>query len=147
LNSCQSLHWPSLVDGGWDPKFNDKTKLLLIDALILMTLAHPNTVDALRSVAVHLFGIWEGDQCLRVRGCVGRLIGAVLPGLKGLGYTDFIQGNQRVLLAQLETAAASGTNNPDGYLDRLVDDRCKKLRAWVLSCQHPDPAVCLATAV
>lgn len=148
LNSSQSLHWPSVIDGGWDQHFGDKTKLLLIDALILMTLAHPSTEDALRSVAVRLYGIWHGDECLRVRGCVGRLVGAVVPAVKQLGYTDFIQGNQRVMLAELEAAAASGTNNPDGYLDRMVDDRCKRLRSWALACKQAEAAdTCLATAV
>lgn len=140
LNSCQSLHWPSTIDGEWDQDFGPKTKLLLIDALVLMTLAHRNTEDALRSVAVRLYGVWHGDEDPRVRGCVGRLITAVVPALKRLGYSDFIQGNQRILLAELEVAAASGTNNPDGFLDRLVDDRCAKLRSWALACERTEPA-------
>lgn len=146
LNTCQSLHWPSVIDGGWDRTFAPKTKLLLIDALVRLTLAHSNCEDALRSVAVRLYGVWNGDDEPRVRGCVGRLIGALVPALRRLGYTDFVQGKQTVLLSELEAAAASGTTNPDGYLDRLVDDRCKKLRAWALACDPVDPAVCLDTA-
>jgi hypothetical protein len=144
LNSCQSLHWPSTIDGSWDPRFGPKTKMLLIDALIRLTLAHPHCEDALRSVAVRLYGIWSGDGDPRVRGCVGRLISALVPALEQLGYTDFMQGRQTVLLSELEAAAASGTKNPDGYLDRMVDDRCHKLCDWARS--HPEPAACLATA-
>lgn len=147
LNPCQSLHWPSAIDGGWNPDFAPKTKLLLIDALIRLTLAHPGCEDALRSVAVRLYGVWRGDETERVRGCVGRLIGAVVPALRRLGYTDFMQGSQTVHLSELEAAAASGTENPDGYLDRLVDESCKKLHTWARICEHPDPAGCLANAV
>jgi len=140
LNSCQSLHWPSVIDGAWDQRFGPKTKLLLLDALVLMTLAHPATEDALRSVAVRLYGVWRDDQDPRVRGCVGRLIGAVVPALKHLGYADFMQGNHKVMLTELEAAAASGTNNPDGFLDRMVDDRCKRLTSWAAPCQQIEPA-------
>ncbi|HEX6358306.1 hypothetical protein [Actinophytocola sp.] len=140
LNSCQSLHWPSVIDGGWDQRFGPKTKLLLLDALIVMTLARPVSEDALRSVAVRLYGVWRDDQDSRVRGCVGRLVGAVVPALKHLGYADFMQGNHKVLLTELEIAAASGTNNPDGFLDRIVDDRCKRLATWASSCQQAEPA-------
>ncbi|WP_318307789.1 hypothetical protein [Amycolatopsis solani] len=147
LDPCHSLHWPSAIDGDWDQDFCPKTKLLLIDALVGMTLAHPNTEDALRSVAVRLYGVWRGDENPRVRGCVGRLIGAVVPALRQLGYIDFMQGKKTVLLSELETAAASGTHNPDGYLDRMVEDRCKKLCSWAHACEHADPATRLATAV
>ncbi|MFJ7219577.1 hypothetical protein [Amycolatopsis sp. NPDC098790] len=147
LNSCHSLHWPSAVDGDWNPDFCPKTKLLLIDALIGMTLAHPSTEDALRSIAVRLYGVWSRDENPRVRGCVGRLIGAVIPALRTLGYVDFMQGKKTVLLSELEKAAASGTHNPDGYLDRMVDDRCKKLCSWAHACEQANPATSLATAV
>ncbi len=136
LNPCQSLHWPSVVEGGWDPRFGPKTKLLLIDALVLMTLARPVSEGALRSVAVRLHGVWHGDPDPRVRGCVGRLIGAVVPTLRKLGYTDFIQGNLKVMITQLEEAAASGTANPDSFLDRMVDDRCQQLRNWAAPCRR-----------
>jgi hypothetical protein len=67
-------------------------------------------------------------------GCVGKLISALTPKLEGLGYTDFIQGNQKVMLHDLLTAAASATENPDGFLDRLVEDRYEKLTAWAAPC-------------
>jgi hypothetical protein len=65
--------------------------------------------------------------------------------LNQLGYTDFMQGKQTVQLCELEAAAASGTQNPDGYLDRMVDARCHQLCSWAT--EHPDPAACLVTAV
>lgn len=139
LNPCQSLHWPSVVDGGWDERFGPKTKLLLIDALMLMTLARPVSEGSLRSIAVRLHGVWSGDHDPRVRGCVGRLIGALVPVLRKLGYADFMQGNQKVLLSQLETAAESGTSNPDGFLDRMVDNRCAQLGAWAAPCANAAP--------
>jgi hypothetical protein len=56
LDSCQSLHWPSLIDGSWRSGFGPKTKLLLIDALTKMTLAGPSNENALRFLAVRLYG-------------------------------------------------------------------------------------------
>ena len=32
LDPCQSTHWPSYIDGCWNPRFGPKTRLLLIDA-------------------------------------------------------------------------------------------------------------------
>ena len=94
-----------------------------------MTLAHEVNEAALRSIAVRLYGVWKCDGDKRVRGCVGRIISAVVPALKQLGYSDFMQGNQKVILADLGVAASSGTNNSDGFLDRIVEDRCRR-RSW-----------------
>jgi hypothetical protein len=138
LNSCQSLHWPSVIDGCWSPGFGPKTKLLLVDALTKMTLAGPGNENALRSVAVRLYGIWRADPDPRVKGCVGTLIGALLPALTGLGYADFMQGNRKVMLAELRAAAETATANPDGFLDRLVADRSRGLTDWAATCRLAD---------
>jgi hypothetical protein len=135
LNPCQSLHWPSVIDGEWDPRFGPKTKLLLLDALILMTLNSTVSEGALRSIAVRLYGIWKAEHDERVRGCVGRIIGAVVPALENLPYVDFMQGNQRVLLSDLQAARSSGTHNPDGFLDRIVTKRHDQLLAWAAPCR------------
>ena len=134
LDACQSLNWPSVIDGSWDAGFGPKTKLLLVEALINMTLAGTVNENSLRSVAVRLYGIWHGDPDKRIQGCVGKLISALTPKLEGLGYTDFIQGNQKVMLDDLQKAAASATENPDGFLDRLVQDRYEKLKKWAAPC-------------
>ncbi len=135
LDACQSLNWPSAIDGCWDPGFGPKTKLLLVEALINMTLTGDVTENALRSVAVRLYGIWKAEKDdARVRGCVGKLISALTPKLASLGYADFMQGNQMVMLSQLEEAANSAKHNPDGFLDRIVDDRYKRLQEWAASC-------------
>jgi hypothetical protein len=138
LDSCQSLHWPSAVDGCWDATFGPQTKLLIVDALIQMALAAPRKESALRSVAVRLYGIWAGDNDPRVKGCVGTLIKALTPRLATLGYTDFLQGNSKVMLDQLEVAAGRATANPDGYLDRMVIERSKQLEHWATSCKLTD---------
>ena len=138
LDSCQSLHWPSAIDGCWDTDFGPKTKLLLIDGLIQMTLHGKHNENALRSVAVRLYGIWHGDTDQRVQGCVATLIRALIPALTNLGYTDFLQGNQKVMLKDLEAAAATATANPDGFLDRLVEHRANALTRWAGSCNSVD---------
>jgi hypothetical protein len=134
LNSCQSLNWPSVIDGSWDCRFGPKTKFLLVEALINMTLSEPVTENALRSVAVRLYGIWRNDPDQRLQGCIGRLISALMPRLESLGYADFIQGNQKVMLDDLRKAADSATENPDGFLDRIVEDRFEKLTDWAALC-------------
>jgi hypothetical protein len=134
LDTCQSLHWPSAVDGCWNATFGPKTKLLIVDALIRMALSSPHNENALRSVVVRLYGIWSGDADLRVKGCVGTLIKALLPSVRRLGYTDFLQGNQKVMLRDLETAGESATANPDGFLDRLVISSSERLEAWATEC-------------
>jgi hypothetical protein len=148
LDSCQSLHWPSAVDGCWNKSFGPKTKLLIVDALTQMALAGPHNENALRSVAVRLYGIWSGDDDLRVKGCVGTLINSLIPSLENLGYTDFLQGNQKVMLHDLHTAADSATANPDGFLDRLVIGRSEQLATWAASCNGTDQSPgTLATAM
>jgi hypothetical protein len=152
LDPCQSLHWPSFIDGCWDPTFGPKTKLLLVDALILMTLAKkPVNEGALRSVAVRLYGIFDGDPDENVRGCVATLIDALLPALRNLGYRDFMQGNKRVMLTDLESAAKYARPNDDDFLARMVRKRSDDLHAWAEPCTGTDQeltpgALALATA-
>jgi hypothetical protein len=135
LDACQSLHWPSYVDGCWDPAFGPKTKLLLVDALVLMALAStPATEGALRSAAVRLYGIFARDPDKNVRGCVATLIDALLPALQQLGYKDFMQGNRKVMLAELESAAKHARRNDDDFLARIVEKRSDALRAWAEPC-------------
>jgi hypothetical protein len=78
------------------------------------------------------------DADLRVKGCVGTLINALFPGLRKLGYTDFLQGNQKVMLGDLEFASESATANPDGLLDQLVISRSEQLAAWAAECGTTD---------
>ena len=98
-------------------------------------------------MAVRLYGIWSGDEDVCVKGCVGTLINGLVPALTRLGYTDFLQGNQQVMLGDLEVAAASATANPDGFLDRLVVERSRRLGEWATTCKDVDVgAGSLATA-
>jgi hypothetical protein len=119
LQPGQSLHWPSALEGCWIPSLAHRAKLLIVEALVTMTLACGSTETALRSAAVRLYGIWRDDPDERVRGCIGKLISALIPRLDELGYEDFMQGSQRVMLSELKQAAASADTNPDGYLDQL----------------------------
>jgi hypothetical protein len=148
LDATHSLHWPSVIDGRWDKRFGPKTKLLLLDALIRMTLASHVSEDALRSVAVRLYGVWRAEfDDERIRGCVGRLIHAVYDDLERLGHKDFLAGNEKVLLSDLDRAQRTATNNPDGFMDRMVGDRCKCLRDWSSNCQLTDGKdACLVAA-
>jgi hypothetical protein len=68
LDLCRSLHWPNAIDGRWLPGLGPKTKLLLIEALVEMALNTEPSPNALRSLAVRLYGIWDGDTDIYVRG-------------------------------------------------------------------------------
>jgi len=130
LNSCQSLHWPSVIDGRWDPGFAPKTKFLLLEALLLMTTARPADKNALRSVAVRLFGICANDPDPNVKGCVGTALNELIPALASLGYTDFMQGREIVTLEQLRQAAKSKKPNADQFLAQVVEAHRERLAAW-----------------
>jgi len=130
LDSCESLQWPSCIDGCWDTNFGPRTKLLLIEALINMTLAKPVTEGSLRAVSVRLYGIYRGDSEEHVRGCVGKLICALTPTLERLDYTNFMQGPANVMLDDLKDAAFHKQDNPDDYLNRIANRRYEKLKAW-----------------
>jgi hypothetical protein len=137
LDPCQSLHWPSSVDGAWDPRFGPRTKFLLLDALVEMTVAKPVNHNSLRSVAVRLYGIWEQEhEDEHVRGCVGTLIRALLEPLSTVAYKDFMQGSKRIRLEDLETAARTAKPNPDAFLAQIAEQRSRKLRDWSAECKN-----------
>src|SRR5712692_7913926 len=67
LDICNSLHWPSAVNSAWIPDLPVTAKLLITDALIHMALAS-NSKNALRELAIRLYGISDGDPSPRVKG-------------------------------------------------------------------------------
>lgn len=134
LDACQSLHWPSSLDGRWLPDAGQKTKLLLIDALITMTTTSPANENALRSLAVRLYGIWQGDPNIGVKGCVGNLINVIVGHLETCSYKEFIEGPRVVTLAQLQAAAATRKAKSDHFLAVVMQERCDRLDAWAKRC-------------
>lgn len=136
LDICQSLHWPSSVDGTWNGDFGPKTKLLLVDALVQLALASTKREAALHSLAVRLYGISEGDPDRHVKGCVGKLLAAIIDELKDVG--TIMQGSRELTFAELKRAADQAHDNPDRYLSAVAEDRAKKLKAWAQGCHEPD---------
>jgi hypothetical protein len=135
LDPCQSLHWPAAIDGRWLPDLATAAKLLVMEGLHRMTTWSPANENALRSLAVRLYGVWNGDPNERVRGCVGTLIKAILPALERLKYTEFLQAGETVSLDQLRNAAMSARTNPDGFLDKMVRENSSELRLWSMRCR------------
>lgn len=146
LDPCQSLHWPAAIDGSWMPYLAKRAKLLIMEALILMTTNRTAVESALRSLVVRLYGVWFADPSDRVRGCVGTLIKPLLPVLESLGYRKFLQGRQSVSLGQLEIPARTATANPDGFLNRLVGEKSSALRQWATECPTCHCSLCDVTA-
>ncbi|MGK5685601.1 hypothetical protein [Actinoplanes sp. URMC 104] len=148
LDACQSLQWPSVLDGGWMPHFVPRTKLLLVEALLNMTINSNPSENALRSVAVRLYGIWDSDPKLRDEGCIATLLAAIVPSLHRFGYTDFIQGDREVHLAQLDEAARTAHSKNNLFLAKLVDREAARLKEWAGRCGEVDEFPgCLAAAV
>ena len=89
----------------------------------------PVNENALRSVAVRLYGIYKGEpETSKARGCVATLIAALTPTLGRLGYDDFMQGNVEVMLGDLVAAARHAERNPDDFLARMAQARRKASR-------------------
>jgi hypothetical protein len=87
---------------------------------------------------VRLYGIFEGDTDSNVKGCIATLIKALLPALQNLGYKDFMQGNKKVMLRDLESAAGFAKPNDDDYLARIVMKRSEELEQWASQCTRHD---------
>lgn len=136
LDICNSLHWPSAVNSAWIPELPVTAKLLIVDALVHMALASDQTRNALRELAVRLYGISHGDPEPRVKGCIGNLMKAIMPAVRALGYTDFMKGpgHGYVTLEQMEQVADKASRHPDGYFETIVEDRCEKLAKWSQHC-------------
>jgi hypothetical protein len=145
LEPGQSLHWPSSLEGCWNPEFSHRAKLLIVEAVVRMTLACRPSETALRSAAVRLYGIWSHDSSEQVKGCIGKLICALYPRLKALKYEDFMQGRQRIMLSDLKKAADDAHTNPDHYLDQLSTHFAEELEKWAVHASglNTDPG-CLA---
>jgi hypothetical protein len=131
LDISKAIHWPSEINGKWDPGLPVAAKLLIVDALVHMALAS-NETNALRELAVRLFSIWENDPQPRVKGCIGELIKAILPDLQRLGYTEFMPdfGQRLIEFNDMKEAADSASPHPDGYFEQLVADRSARLTQW-----------------
>jgi len=134
LDICNSLHWPSAVNSAWIPELPVTAKLLITEALIHMALAS-NTKNALRELAIRLYGISAGDPSPRVKGCIGNLLHAILDAVSNLGYTDFMTaGHKFITLQQMEEAAGKANPNPDGYFEAMLEDRSRRLAQWSREC-------------
>ncbi|MGW3290935.1 hypothetical protein ACWDR3_40515 [Streptomyces sp. NPDC001002] len=153
LTVCQSLHWPSALDGGWNSDFKYRTKLLVIEALVRMTTNSPAVEAALRSVAVRLYCIWEHEPDEQIKSCLGKLVKAVIGRLHEFRYRDFVFGAHRLMIEDMDRAAESAAAHPDVYLDKVSDELARQLGEWVLTCraqtqgQTPDPGSLAAAAV
>jgi hypothetical protein len=136
LDITDSLHWPSSVNSTWIPELPVTAKLLIVDALVHMALASKQTENALRELAVRLYGVAMADPEPRVQGCIGALMKAILPAVGNLGYTDFMKGpgHGLVTLGQMEHVAAMASPHPDGYFEAITRDRCERLAKWALGC-------------
>jgi hypothetical protein len=136
LDINNSLHWPSSVNSAWIPALPVTAKLLIVDALVHMALASSETGNSLRELAVRLYGISKGDPELRVKGCVGTLMKAIMPAVRQLDYKDFMKGPGHgfVTLDEMEESADKASRHPDGYFEAIVEDRSEKLKKWSQAC-------------
>jgi hypothetical protein len=138
LDICQSLHWPGSVDGGWNPDFGVRTKVLIVDALVRMAYTGAPSLNALQSLAVRLYGISVNDPDVHVKGCLGMLLDAIVPALDRMEIRSLMQGPSEITIADLKMAAARAEANPDRVFYKIVQDRSVKLSAWANACRETD---------
>jgi hypothetical protein len=138
LDICQSLHWPSSLDGTWNEAFGVKTKVLIVDALVRMAYEGAANQNALQSLAVRLYGISAGDQDPHVKGCVGMLLDAIVPALVGTNVRSLMQGPSEISINDIKAAAAKARPNPDRVFFRVVEQRSIELTRWANECRETD---------
>jgi hypothetical protein len=131
LDISKAIHWPSEVNGKWNHELPVAAKLLIVDALVQMALASEKT-NAIRELAIRLYGIWQNDPQPRVKGCVGTLIHAILPDVERLGFREFMPdfGQRLISLDEMKLAGDKPSKHPDGYFEQIVADRSAKLTQW-----------------
>lgn len=132
LDSGQSLHWPSSIDGSWDPQLAPKAKFLVLEALLSMATAQPLNRESLSSLAVRLHAIWAHEPDASVRGFAGTAIEVLVPALERLGYRNL----SIVTLEQLR-AATGGRPNRDQFLAEVVATHRARLAEWVAASEVP----------
>jgi hypothetical protein len=98
-----------------------------------MALTSAADESALKSLAVRLFGISEGDDDKNVKGCLGMLIKAILPQLRDAG--TLMQGSRELTFADLDQAANYAKPNPNRHMARVVAYRADELAEWAAECQ------------
>jgi hypothetical protein len=140
LGLCNSLHWPSSINSAWIPGLPVTAKLLIIDALVQMALTSEPTQNALRELVLRLYGISANDPERRLKGCIGNLITAILPAVEKLGFHDFMKGpghdpnDHFVSIDQIRAAAGMKKHHPDGYFEKITENRSNSLREWSQKC-------------
>jgi hypothetical protein len=141
LDISNSLHWPSSVNGRWIPGLLFTVKLLIVDAMIQTALAARPTENALRELAVRLYGAYSGDREQRFKNLVGTLISATIPALQTLGYTEFTgsSGHSYVTLSWMKQAAYHASHDPDEFFSRIITKRSQELRQWSASSSISSP--------
>jgi hypothetical protein len=149
LDICQSLHWPSSVDGTWNPAFGVKTKVLIVDALVRMAYTGEPSLNALQSLAVRLYGISDGDPDVHVKGCLGMLLEAIVPALVEMNVRSLMQGPSEVTIEDIRRAAKHAEANPDRVFYEIVRRRSAELSKWAEQCRETDarPGALAAAAV
>jgi hypothetical protein len=138
LDICQSLHWPSALDGQWNPDFSVRTKVLIVEALIRMATRRDADQNALQSLAVRLYTVSAGDPDRHVRGCLGILLDALVPALVATGVTSLMQGPTEISISDIVDAAKQAEPNPDLVFFKIAECRANKLREWASGCTAVD---------
>jgi hypothetical protein len=92
LDPTKSAHWPSVLDESWVAGASEKTKILLVEALIEMstnTVVHEPDLNALRSFTLRMMAMHEKERSGDLRHCLAGLVGAV-----AVGFEDDVDGDR-----------------------------------------------------
>jgi hypothetical protein len=138
LDICQALHWPSSIDRAWNPAFDVRTKVLIVDALVRMAYTTTPSINALQALAVRLFGVSSSDPDPHVKGCLGMLIESIVPALERAHVRSLMQGPREITIDDIKRAASHAKANPDRVFYAIVSDRSVRLAEWAGGCLEPD---------
>jgi hypothetical protein len=112
--------------------------VLIVDALVRMAITSAASLNALQSLAVRLYGISDGDPEKHVKGCLGKLLAAIIPALERMEVTSLMQGPSEITMRDIKSAAAAARANPDRVFYRVVRERSEELEKWAGDCREPD---------
>jgi hypothetical protein len=143
LDSTKPAHWPSILDERWLPSATEKTKLLLVEALIEMSTNTQLSPGSLRSFVVRIVSMQEREGPGHFKKCLAGFVGAVAPALAGepsgdTSHTLFIDGDSKLDYAYLCKIAEEFKENPDTLYRKIAESRRGDLREWATECRKSD---------
>lgn len=153
LDPTKPAHWPSILDSHWVPRATEKTKILLIESLVEMSIhsrSAPASINALRAFAIRIVFIHDQEHRGHVRSrhfrkCIAGFAAAIAPALAldspgaARQCFTFIDGKTHIDKGKLDEVARDFQENPDTFFADVTAQRRSDLAEWALKCRSARP--------